>query len=218
MRLTKPPSRGGPLKYSTVNTSIFGLKKYYEMGLIQFPTKGDFQPWNNFIHTREEKVLQFYHPFQFLLVRECAINNNILLKPNYFESFDLNNCHKSIERLKQISATLVEDSRNRGKEIAPKVGLLMLLDQSYGPFVKNMKIEYDLSDIDRWNRWRANEFSTRTILEKVGMTYLLVVKELYNYVCTIGNSIDPLKNWFILLKLMKRSAIKRLEGKALLAQ
>jgi hypothetical protein len=34
----------------------------------------------------------------------------------------------------------------------------------------------------------------------------------------IGNSIDPLKNWFMLLKLMKRSAIKRLEGKALLAQ
>lgn len=44
------------------------------------------------------------------------------------------------------------------------------------------------------------------------------LKGLYNYLCGRGYFIDPLENWFPLLQLMKRSAIGKLEGKALLSQ
>jgi hypothetical protein len=217
LRLYKPLSRQGPLKYSMIDTSIFGLKQYYTMGLVKFPVSGDFQPWSNYFDKIEEKVLQFYHPFQFVAIRLLTMGNNIILKPSNLESFDVDNCQNTVERLKQLSSKLVDGSYNRSKEIIPKIGLLILLDEAYGPYVKSMKIENDLSDLDKWSRWRTDEFSLQSNLEKTGMT-VNDVKELYDYLCISGYSIDPLKNWFMLLQLMKLSSIRKLYGKALLAQ
>jgi hypothetical protein len=217
LRLHRPLANDGPMKYSMVDVSISGLKEYYKAGLAKLPADGDFQPWDNYFDNGEEKVIQFYHPFQFVLVRISVMNNNIHLRPWNLEVVDSSNWKNFVERLKNESSMLIEGSFKRSKEATRKLGLLMLLDQAYGPFVKNMKLKHDVSEVEDWNKWRKNEFSPQRILESLGMT-IEDVKGFYVYLSNMGYDFDPLANWFSLLQLMKRSALARLEGTALLSQ
>jgi hypothetical protein len=111
----------------------------------------------------------------------------------------------------------MEASYKRSKEVIPKTGLLMLLGEIYGPLVKRMRIQHDISNLYKWYKWTSNKFSPKEILEFTGMS-IEDIKGLYDYLCERAYHIDPLGNWFPLLQLMKVSAIGKLEGKALLSQ
>jgi hypothetical protein len=93
----------------------------------------------------------------------------------------------------------------------------MLLGEMYGPLVKRMRIQRDISNLYRRYKWTSNKFSPQKILEYTDMS-IEDLKGLYDYLCGRGYFIDPLRNWFPLLQLMKRSAIGKLEGRALLSQ
>jgi hypothetical protein len=217
LRLHKPTSKEGPLRNSTVDISIDGLKEYYKMGLAELPVTGDFQPWKNYIDNYEEKVLQFYHPLQLISVRHSVMDNHIPLKAGSLESVDPENSENLMYRLKQQSSKLMEGSYKRSKEIIPKIGLLMLLGEIYSPLVKRMRIQRDIANIYKRYKWTSNKFSPQKLMEYTGMS-VEDIKGLYNYLCGRGYYIDPLENWFPLLQLIKRSAIEKLEGKALLSQ
>jgi hypothetical protein len=217
LRLHKPLSNEWPLRYSTVDISICGLKEYYKMGLAEFPVADDFQPWKNYIDDHEEKVLQFYHPFQLISIRFSILDNYIPLRATSLESSNPENFKSLMDRLKHQSSKLMEASYKRSKEVIPKTGLLMLLGEIYGPLVKRMRIQHDISNLYKWYKWTSNKFSPKEILEFTGMS-IEDIKGLYDYLCERAYHIDPLGNWFPLLQLMKVSAIGKLEGKALLSQ
>ena len=217
LRLHKSPSKEGPLKYSMVNISTYNLKEYHKMGLAEFPVTGDFQPWKNYIDYHEEKVLQFYHPLQLISITFSVMDNYISLRASRLESLDPENSKNLMDRLKQQSSKLMEGSYKRSKEIIPKIGLLVLLGEIYGPIVKRIRIQRDISNIYKWYRWTSNKFSQQKILEYTGMS-IEDIKALYKYLVGRGFYIDPLANWFPLLQLIKKSAIGKLEGKALLSQ
>jgi hypothetical protein len=217
LRLYKPPSKEGPLNYSTVNISTYSLKEYYKLGLAEFPVTGDFQPWKNHIDNHEEKVLQFYHPFQLISLRHSLMNDFKTLKAGSLESIDPEISKNLIDKLKLQSLKLIDGSYKRSKEIIPKIGLLMLLGEVYGPLIKRMRTQHDISNINKFYRWTNDKFSPQKILEYTEMS-TEDIKELYKYLCRRGFYIDPLANWFLLLQLMKKSAIGKLEGKALLSQ
>jgi hypothetical protein len=217
LRLHRQPANEGSNKYSEVNTSMFGLKECLGTGLVTFPANGDFQPWRNYLDNGEEKVMQFYHPFQFVLIRYSTAGNNISVYPSNLEKLDPINFKSILNSLQNHSSRLIAGSYKRSIEFTPKLGLLLLLDEAYGPLVKNMKFQSNATEAYDWNTWREGEFSPKQILERAGMT-IEETKELYLDLSNTGYNIDPLANWFPLLQLMKRSAISKLEGTALLSQ
>lgn len=217
LRLYKPPSKEEPSSYSIVNISIYSLKEYYKLGLAEFPVTGDFQPWKNHINNHKEKVLQFYHPFQLITFRHSVMNDFITLKAGNLESIGHQISKNFIDKLKQQSSKLIDESYKRSKEIIPKIGLLMLLGEVYGPLIKRMRTQHDISNMYKFYRWTNDKFSLQKILEYTGMS-IEDIKALYKYLCGRGFYIDPLANWFPLLQLIKKSAIGKLEGKALLSQ
>jgi hypothetical protein len=60
----------------------YTMKSYYNQNLIELPHAGDFQPWSTYGYGDKELTTElFYHPYQFVLVNQLGLGNNIKLTP-----------------------------------------------------------------------------------------------------------------------------------------
>src|SRR5687768_1106426 len=55
---------------------------------IQLPTDWDFQPWKNYEKSKHERIVLYYHPFQFILAHKLTRNHAIILGPRYLEHIE----------------------------------------------------------------------------------------------------------------------------------
>lgn len=218
LRLQRPRAGEGHLTYLPIFTDIFGMKEYYMAGLIEFPHDGDFQPWSNYLDdNRQEKIMIYYHPFQCVPVRRLTMGDGVRLSAKFLES--VKDIQERFEEMKNRSAQIIYLSRKASRETwIPRVGLLMLLEEAYGPYINGLRLNiYDHAFLQKWNEWRLKRFSPDDILTTSGMT-LDRIKQLYQDLSAEAQWIDPLGNWFVLLQLIKTSKKRKLQKEALLAQ
>jgi hypothetical protein len=121
----------------------------------------------------------------------------------------------------RINSILEREKKSIVKTWIPWIGLLILLDDYYGPFIKSVPLNpYDISTrIERINRneeWRK-KFSPNRILFLSSMK-LEDIKQFYEWFSFHTRNIDPLSKWFILQQILKVSRRYQPENKALLAQ
>lgn len=101
----------------------------------------------------------------------------------------------------------------------PRIGLLILLDEAYGPYVKSFKgyINNRSTYIEKWNNWRFNKFDPFSILKITALT-IDEIKEFHKGIAAEGIFMDPLSRWYVLQRIIKKSELLRLEGNALYSQ
>jgi hypothetical protein len=206
-------------KYPMIMSDIFSLQEYYRNGLAEI-VEDEYFPWQSYKDEHEQSVILYYHPFQFLPMRTLRMGLEPRLKPSYFEN-KLKDIKKDFDFYKERITNLVNIRRKRYEEFwTPRLGLLILLDQAYGPWVKPFKANV-LSDpksyLNKWNLWRMNEFTPDEILNISNLS-IKEIKDWYETVAVEGDWMDPLSNWYVLQRIVKDSMKMRLKGPALYAQ
>lgn len=56
--------------YEGIGMVTHSLYDYFQKGLLIFPSKSNFKPWEEYKEDHEETVSPFYHPYQTILVKE----------------------------------------------------------------------------------------------------------------------------------------------------
>lgn len=219
LRLLKQVALNGPLKYEMTMTDFFSIQEYHKLGLVDIPRANDFKPWETFRDGFEEKILQFYHPFQILQVVNLRIKGTLML-PRYIENVTLTKSQADIvaekESLQNLITRRQEINQNEWTHI---IGLLILLEEAYAlagrGFLSSNIMDEDF--VKNWNEWRQSEFTPQAILENTRMS-IDKIKRLYYSLAATGRSCDPLWDWFVLLQIIDRAMKMKLEGNALIAQ
>jgi hypothetical protein len=205
-------------KYKYVGTNIFALQFYNTIGLIEFPADGDFQPWPKYIQDDEDTWL-FYHPYQILQIDHIPFDINYPLKTHRIET--LSNKQNLAAICDQVNQSIEQTKKFQSNWI-PRVGLLILLDDYYGRGVKkNIPVNaFDpVSATEKRLHLRnwAKTFSPVHTMMLCGMK-IEQLEEYYTGLSLDARKIDPISEWFLLQRLIKKSRKYDLKNKALLAQ
>ena len=172
---------------------IFSIQQYYKNGLIEFPEEQKYQPWSNYNRTDEDIEL-LYHPFQIIQVNELF---PIIKKPLDYESLEnVENYSIGFENILKKITKRLETAKIREKHWIDIISLLMILDEAYGPYIKNMPINIEIdSYIEKYNSWRLHDFKANNLLDKFEFS-LDKIKKIYDDLCWTTKQFDPLYHWF----------------------
>lgn len=206
-------------KYETIFSDIFTMKEvYYKEGRLEI-VRNDFQPWKNYKDDLEHKTILYYHPFQFLPLRRLEMGLHFTLKGYHFDNE--NDQKRRFTFMKNTILERLKSSKKNYNEFwAARIGLLVLLDEAYGPLVKGFRININEDSnkyYKKWKEWRKKKFEPRRLLKICNLS-LKDVKLFYDVVATDGQSVDPLENWYVLQRIIKKSWLLRLKNEAFQAQ
>jgi hypothetical protein len=206
-------------KYKYVGINIFALQFYNTIGLIEFPADGDFQPWPKYIQDDEDTWL-FYHPYQILQIDHIPFDINYPLKTHRIEM--LSNKQNLVDICDRVNQSIEQTKKFQLSNWIPRVGLLILLDDYYGRGVKkNIPVNaFDpVSATEKHLHLRnwAKTFSPVHTMMLCGMK-IEQLEEYYTSLSVHARKIDPISEWFLLQRLIKKSRKYDLKNKALLAQ
>ncbi len=216
-RLVLPEQqRRGDLYYG-----LDAIQEFYAAGHIELPQVGDFEPWSNFKSEpkslKRDKKLLFYHKFQILQVKNIFHFKEVRFL--YFDSYtksDLKQVMNNVE-----TNMLRDDWFNSSQlDIIKDIGMLMLLEERYSVYVYN-SIPFPLTvGIKRfqemWLEWR-NSFSVSDLLEDIGVPIEQVRRTLNRFDAQV-RFLDPLMEWYDLIRIMRPSVVEKIKGDAYTAQ
>lgn len=121
-------------KYDMVLEGMYSLQNYFQNGHLLLIS--GYEEWKNYTDGElGENAYLYYHPYQFISIPWLTSRFYRTRSPIFFEEDrDLNSWFQSesdfIRSLRQANE---EDYK---KYWIPRIGLLMLLDQPYAPYVK----------------------------------------------------------------------------------
>jgi hypothetical protein len=200
------------------------LKKKYETGHVIDPCQKEFVPWNNFYEKREryreEIVHSYYHPYQiYSLNRVLETRSRALTRFNIIPQND--ESVVNIRKKEKFMSDYLEIMRKNSKKDEKFVELLLFIQNKYLPLVKQpgyINITGD-SPNNLYERWY--DFQKRIVQKEIVSALGLETKDIDDYRGLIGSYglfIDPLKEWYDLIKYIIYGKRQKLKGKALLAQ
>ena len=199
------------------------IKEFYKDKLIEFPKNGDYEPWSNFKADykkgeRHDKKLMYYHSFQILQIKNIFRYKEFRF--TYFDSCKKHDLEKIMANFKKIKKVRDKQFNVSLFEQIDIIGLLMLLEEPYRyQAFGSMSLSMYRNDDDyfeSWIRWKK-KFSAEKLLKDSGFSVDQVLM-LHRGFTTQVNFLDPLKNWYDLIRIMKLAKIKELRGDALIAQ
>ncbi len=218
LRLHRPIVNRPHQKYAALVLGSYGLKAAYEDGLLEFPRAGHFKPWKEYRDGYEEKTWLFYHPFQTIIIGNFLYNLRMSLRADYFD--DIEKAAKSIQKLREYMKSKMKLVLDFVPYWNKRIGLLMLLQEPY-QFQTTGKIAINPwkqnATVRDWVRWKQKRFKPESILKLSGLS-IDEIKKFYERLASSGYTTDPLADWFVLTKIIRRSRKQKLKGKALLAQ
>lgn len=206
-----------------VNNTAY-LKELYQHGFVIDPRQKEFIPWNEFYikkeRYRQEIVHTYYHPYQIYFISKI-LNNEIILTPLSFinENDKLILEARKWENFLKIRLDLFRNSMVKEDKF---VELLLFIQNKYLPFVKQPGRIIFIENIYHSNTFeKLNELAKKIIPKDVINALGIDAEEIKSYrtaVVSTGLFIDPLKEWYDLIKYTNFNRRQKLKGKALLAQ
>ena len=211
------------LQKSSLYLGIEGIKSFYKQGLIEFPRKGDYEPWSNFKHDYKkggyhDKKLMYYHPFQIMQVLNIIRLKKFSLM--YYDSDTTKDIQKKISNIKKIRNLDKKRFKSNTNDITNRIGFLMLLEEPYRfhsfGTMSTMELKRG-NNFESWVKWKNKTFSSKKTIQQHNLT-INDIEKIYNKIALDGHFVDPLEHWYDLTRIMRPSIIKKLKGKPLTAQ
>lgn len=212
------------LQKSGLFLGMEGFKSFYNDGLMEFPKKGDYEPWSNFKHDykkgeHHDKKLMYYHPFQIMQVLNIIQSKKFNFM--YYDSDRSNEIKKKISNIKKIRTFGKKRFEKTTEELTNRIGFLMLLEEAYRfhafGSISTSIMRRRNTYFDSWVKWKTKTFSPKELIRQNGLS-VGEVKNLYKQVGLDGHFMDPLERWYDLTRIMRPSVLKKLKGKSLTAQ
>jgi hypothetical protein len=197
--------------------TMFSLKEYLDEKLVELPTDDDYKSWKDWTDSNGDPLCMYYHPVQ--IVGFEHITDDVKLHLDTQRFLDIDDAEEYVTRVKQNYSKHLESwQKSMKSHWLPRMGFLMLLEESYSPDARQ---EYfgsaDLeTSFKKWQEWKSKEFSTKIILKNSSFNHD-DIHALYRLLARINHD-DPLGHWYPLQSIMKKSRKRQLEGKALVSQ
>lgn len=197
--------------------TMFSLKEYVDKKLVALPTNNDYKPWKEWLDSHNDPLCMYYHPVQ--IVGFEHITNGVKLTLNAQRFLDISDANEYVSNVKQnYSENLQRWQKAMKGHWLPRMGFLMLLEESYSPdatqeYFGGANLE---TSFEKWQEWKSNEFSTKSIIENSSFDHE-DIHALYRLLARINHD-DPLGYWYPLQSIMKKSRKRQLVGTALISQ
>ena len=192
------------------------IRRFHAKGCVEIPQSGDYEPWDSFKANpkrigRDGKLL-YYHPFQILQVKNVLAGKqtSFLCLDSYTRS--------DIEGI--VNRIVADRSRQRNSfnavqaEIARRIGMLMLVEESYGIHVyHSMLVPLDVpfgSFMEQWREWKSG-FTAGDLLTDCGSS-AEQVRAIRDWAVLCIRFSDPLRSWHDLVRIMRPRALETVEG------
>ena len=208
----------------SVVSNTTDLKELYENNHVIDPSQNGFVPRKTFYKTRpeypREVIRTYYHPYQiYSLNSELESRIRPLIRFNLIPQND-----ESVVNLRKTGKNMgnrPEIMRKDSKKDENFVELLLFIQNKYLPIVKQPGYKRLTGDSTNnlYEKW--DDLQKRIIPKEIVSALGLEAKDIDYYRGSIGDyglSIDPLENWYDLIKYIKYAERQKLKGKALLAQ
>lgn len=201
------------------------LKELYENGRVIDPRQKGFVPWNKFYEKREryqeEIIHSYYHPYQIYFLKKI-LEVGLRLSPFNIPKND-DELVISIRKREEFMRADLERLRKESKKDEKFVELLLFIQNKYLPIAKQpgyISVTGDIHSFtnshERWYHLQKN-IIPKEIVGTLGLE-VEVIKEYRGLIGSYGRHIDPLKEWYDLIKYIKHDKRQKLKGAALLAQ
>lgn len=185
------------------------LKELYENNHVIDPSQNGFVPWRTYYHP-----YQIYSLNSVLESRSRALTRFNITPQNDELVVNIRKPEKNMDKRPEIM-------RKKSKKDEKFVELLLFIQNKYLPLVKQpgyINITGDLpNNLDE--RWY--DLQKKIIPKEIVSALGLKAKDIDDYRGSIGGyglSIDPLNDWYDLIKYIRYDKRQKLKGKALLAQ
>jgi len=182
---------------------------------LDFPRFGEYVEWDQYRDGYEESVWLYYHPFQLVLVHRFTNQTRLLLTADYLSEPTTTN---SLAKAREFWRTRMEAMARISKTLAPRIGLLLMLQNAYMPFVEERihSNPLDPESFKRWIAWRNSDFDANEVHRRCGLS-VEAIKDWRDSLAADGQMVDPLARWYVLRRIVNRNRLEQLEDKALLA-
>lgn len=214
------------VKEEYVNNSSY-LKELYQNGYVNDPRQKDYVPWERFYEEKDgykqEIIHTYYHPYQIYFLTKI-LNNELRINSFSFpqEDNELLTFAREWEVLLKKSLKIHGNYCERQERF---VQLLLFIQNKYLPLVKqpgHSILTENIWDSANNNLFKKLDHLQKTIIpEEIIKTLCIEVDEIKRYRDSVGGqglSIDPLTDWYDLIKYINYDKRQELKGKALLAQ
>ena len=211
----------------SVVSNTTDLKELYENNHVIDPSQNGFVPWKTFYETGteypREVIRTYYHPYQIYSLNSVLESRiRALTRFNIIPQND-----ESVVNIRKDGKNMgnrPEIMRKNSKKDEKFVELLLFIQNKYLPIVKQPGHIIVTGDRhsptnNLYERWY--DLQKRIIPKEIVRALGLEAKDIDDYRGSIGGygrSIDPLNDWYDLIKYITYGKRQKLKGKALLAQ
>ena len=197
--------------YDGITDVTNSLGEYLKDGHLIFPSNTNFRPWKEYKDGYEDTCLAFYHPYQSLLIKTIrSAHRNTTAETKYV--------------LKKEGGFFLDIRQknlfNQIAEYNKLINFLLSIQDIYLPPIRRIfrgKFANNIDQLfDQWFEWKKS-FNPKAVLERSELT-IDEIKNWRLYFAGEARFIDPIVNWYVLVRHIKYSKRERLRGNALLAQ
>ena len=198
------------------------ILQFYAEGYVEIPRDGDYEAWDSFKADPKclghDRKLLYYHPFQILQVKNILHYKSIpfLCRDSYTRS----DIEKIVNRIDADRSRWNSSFNTAQAKIARDIGMLMLVEESYGIHVyHSILIPITVSIerfMDRWREWK-NGFTAGDLLNDCGAS-IGQVRSLHDWTVSNIRLFDPLREWHDLIRIMRPQTLEKIKGDACTAR
>ena len=204
-------------KYGAIGNVTYGLENYFNQNLVVFPSKEFFKPWKEYRKGYEETAFAYYHTYQVIQVKE--IMSSVTFSVWYKAFLSKEGKEPNLENLNKIYEVKLKILPGKLKDFQKLIRLLLLIQDRYLPFIRKRFVGNGFAFTNSWEKWFdwRDKFDPQAVLEQSNYT-IEEIKNWRRYFAAQARFIDPLKQWFIIIRHISYAKREKLKGNALLAQ
>jgi hypothetical protein len=215
------PAAATDYEYAPVSNDQFFLQGMADQGLLEFPEEAPFRPWSEYRDAnRKETAFAYYHPLQVLLAKRSEQLGTISFDETIVDASPdevASRLTKGRER-RDISNKM---ARGQLESIERLIRLLMRVEDAILPdlrheFVGTLSRKGVDGQLADWLDWRK-ELDWKALVSASGFTPT-EVKDLHTHWSVHAQSLDPMRDWYLLIQNVPYEKRKNLKGDARLAQ
>jgi len=190
-------------------------------GWLWDPQSRDFESWSGFLEKGEPRVESYYSMFQCLPLHQLCQDLRIHVGAEWWSTYSLDQIHQTADRMTEIAHTMIDAIQRNGCRGDSVVVICQAISNRYYPKTQSDRRTLWVSYRWPYHDWRWDEYCSRWDAEATRGLLGISVEEIKNFQARTAldaSWLDPLENWYRLIRFISVEQRGQLKGKALLAQ
>lgn len=195
-------------------------KSWLEKGLLWEPSLCPFQSWKTFYDENEDKQIEnFYSVFQCYTLYQLI--SKMEISAEWWISYSKEDINKLTSKISEWAATVITSYQKNGIRGEAAAVLCQIISNRYFPKTQSdcRSIQVSIpSYYHNWNWYKyCRNWDAKAVFNDTGMN-INDLKRLQELVAIEAKYVDPLEQWYELIRFVSVEKKKKLKGKALFAQ